>query len=86
MVVVFAVNRAFLHLLGIDVVESHVAVGLVHGLVAALFHLYEVLQSNVQVVDFRPNAFLVGVGCPPWCDLQRHLVFIVVFSEVGTDA
>ena len=85
MVVVFVVNRALLGLFGVDVVEAHVAVGLVHGFVTALLHLNEVFQSDVQVVDFRPDGFFVGIGCAPRCHLQRHLVFIIVLGEVGTD-
>ena len=85
MVVVFAVHSAFLHLFGIDVVEAHVAIGLVHGFITALFHLNEVFQTDVQVVDFRPNGIFVGGRCPPWGHLHRHFVFVVVFGEVGTD-
>ena len=86
MVVVFAINGAFLHFLGIDVVETHIAVGLVHGFVASLFHFNEVFQTDVQVVDFRPDAFFVSVRCAPWSHFQGHFVLVVVFGEVGTDA
>ena len=85
MVVVLVVDRAFLDFLGVDVVEFDVAVGLVHGLVASLFYFNKVFQSNVQIVDFWPDAFLVGVRRAPWSHLQRHLVFVVVLGEVGTD-
>ena len=66
-IVVFVVNGAFLGLFRVDVVEAYVAVGLVHGLVAPLLHLNKVFQTNVQVVDFGPDGFVVGIGCSPSC-------------------
>ena len=84
-VILLAFHLAFQHLLGIDVIESHVAVGYSHGLVAALLDFNEVFQSDVEVVDFGPDSLFVGVWCTPCRHLQGHLVFIIVFSEVGTD-
>ena len=86
MVVVLVVDGAFFHLFGIDVVEPHIAVGLVHGFVASGLHFHEVFQKDVYVVDFRPDAFLVVVGGSPRGHFRRHLVFVVVFGEVGADA
>ena len=85
MVVVLVVDSAFSHLFGIDVIEPDIAVGLVHGFVAPLFHFHKVFQSDVQVVDFRPDGLHIGACRSPWGHLQRYFIFIVVFGEVGTD-
>ena len=85
MVVVFVVDGALLGFLGINVVETHVAVGLVHGFVASLLHGDEVFQTDIDAVDLRPDGLVVCVWRAPWGDLHGYLIFVVVVSEVGTD-
>ena len=83
MIVVPIVYSTFLDLLRIDVIGPNTAVGLVHGLVSVRLHFNKVLQLDFEVVDFRPDGVLVGVGGLPWRDFQWNLVFIVVLRKIG---
>ena len=53
--------------------------------VTVRFSVNHLLEFDLKVVIFRPDAVFIGYRSAPWCHLQRYLIFIVVVGEVGAE-